>query len=413
MSIKGKYLSLQLKRNIKLCPSILIVTVITMCALAIGVFLILTNTIGTDEGQKMKVGIVGDVTDSSLGVGLTAVKNIDSSRFSIELIEMERDDAIEAIETGEIHGFMDIPDDFIDGILKGRNYPATYVVKKGAMNFGSIITGEITGTVSDLVIKSQSSIYSMQNLARDHGMKKGLGKKTEQLNMSYINFVLNRGKIYDIETVGVADNLSLGAYYICAIILIMIMLWGISCYSIFTKKDMSLSKLLASRGIKPMHQVICEYISYFAITMLMVIFFAIVCTVVIENFEIAIAEIRGADMWDVMAFVIKMIPVVLMICALHMIIYEAVPNAVGAVLLQFIVSIGLGYLSGCFYPNYFFPDSIQNMAAWLPSGVGFSYLRKCISDADILRELISMFVYCIMFIFLAGVMRKYKTTGDN
>lgn len=414
MSMRKKYFSLQLKRNIKLYPTILIVTVITMCVLALGVYLIVSETIGTEDNQKIRVGVVGNLEDTTLGVGIEAIKNIDSSRFTIEIREMSRKEAEKALLNGEIHGFMDIPDGFIEGVMRGDNYPATYVVKKGAMNFGSIITGEIADAVSDWVIKSQSSIYSMHSLARDHGITKGMGAKNRQLNMEYIGLVLSRDEIYNIETIGVADDLGIGAYYLCALIVLMLMFWGISCFSIFASKDMPLSKLLASRGIRPMHQVFCEFLSFGAITMITVSIFAAVFSIVLSNVNIVgIEEIGTPGVFDVIVFVLKMLIPVMMICSMHVFVYEAVPNSVGAVLLQFLISVGLGYLCGCFYPNYFFPESIQNMASYLPTGLGFSYLRKCLSDSDTTKELIIMCAYCIAFVTGSGFLRKYKVTGDS
>lgn len=407
------YFRSQLKRSISLYPIILLVTVITAIAMIAGVYYILSDTVGTEDNQKIKVGIVGNIDDTSLGSGIDMVKNIDSSRFSIELCRMSRQEAHRALMNDEIHGYMDIPDNFIEGIMHGENHPASYVVKKGALNFGSVITGEIATSVSDWVIKSQSSIYSMHDIAEEYSLTTGIGKKNRALNYKYIKTVTNRDKIYDIETVGVYDNLGLKAYYLCSLIMLMLMFWGISCFGIFAKKDNSFSKLLTSRGVNPFCQIISELLSFFVVTMITVVLFAVIFYVVLINYDIGITEISASGITDFIAFIVKISVLVFMVCSMHVFIYEAVPNQVGAILLQFIVTIGLGYLSGLFYPNYFFPDSIQKLASYLPAGVGFSYLGKCLNHGEPLSDLWMMVVYSAIFVLGGSIIRNYKTTGDS
>ena len=87
------YLSLQLKRQIKLLPLVLGVTLV----LFVGISTILTmliNSFNSDEDQQMfKIAITGDTDDEYISLGLAAVQTIDDTRFTLEFLELEEDEA--------------------------------------------------------------------------------------------------------------------------------------------------------------------------------------------------------------------------------------------------------------------------------------------------------------------------------
>jgi len=101
-----------------------------------------------------------------------------------------------------------------------------------------------------------------------------------------------------------------------------------------------------------------------------------------------------------------------MITIMHMAIYELIQNPVGAILALFLISIFLGYLSGCFYPNYFFPDLIQKIVLYLPVGTGFSYVRQAMTGGISILDFCIVLTYIIAFFAIAIKMRNYKITGD-
>ena len=178
---KKMFFILQLKRYLKKSPAIFGVTFITVIVLSCLVYLTLGSYANREEMQKIKVGMTGDIYDTYMGMGIYAIKNLDSSRFAVEFNEMTETQAKNALENHEISGYIDVPENFIKSVLRGKNIPAIYYIRKEAENFGSVIIGEITSTVSDLVVGTQKAIYSMQDIAADYGKNKKLGSDTKKL----------------------------------------------------------------------------------------------------------------------------------------------------------------------------------------------------------------------------------------
>ena len=126
-----------------------------------------------------------------------------------------------------------------------------------------------------------------------------------------------------------------------------------------------------------------------------------------------VPELRYAGVSHCILFIFKALPVFMMITMMQTALYELVSGTVSAILLQFLVAVGLGYISGCFYPNYFFPDFVQNLASLLPSGVGFSYLRKLMSGTLLWQDILSVLSYFTLFAAITVFIRKHRIAGDK
>ena len=124
---KGTYLNLQFKRAFKLYPSILLVTLIVVMAIAVAGIAILGSKKDDGSVVSVRTGVVGDVEGTYLGIGVEAIKKMDSSRFYIDLVNMTEEKAKKALENGEISGYVHIPDNFINDITTGEDVALRYV----------------------------------------------------------------------------------------------------------------------------------------------------------------------------------------------------------------------------------------------------------------------------------------------
>ena len=409
--MKKQYFRLQLKRIFKIFPAVLLITVITFGCLGLAGGMMLQSTLNDDSQQKFTIGLVGNIEDTFMDIGLQALQNMDSSRFYVELKPYSEEDAIRALENREIIGYLHVPKNYIQNLYQGINTPAKYVTLNGPENLGSMFSEEIVKIVSQLVVGSQTGMYTMQDFSVQYD-REDYHKNTDQLMMIYMNHILGRTESYQMKDLGIADSLSLGGYYLCGIITLFLLLWGISCNRIFSSQNSDYNKLLKISGISPTTQVVCEYTSYAIVSTLMTLLFSVIFTIVLQFVNIPIPELSNVNMFDCIFFVIRIIPVILMFTMMQYALYELIPNFIGAVLTQFLVCMLMGYLSGCFYPNYFFPDTLRSIMEALPVGLGFSYLKNLLSGDLLFTDFIWVMVYAGGFFLLAAKMRNYRITGD-
>jgi len=77
----------------------------------------------------------------------------------------------------------------------------------------------------------------------------------------------------------------------------------------------------------------------------------------------------------------KLIPAIFAITAMQFLFFELVDSVVSGVLLQFLGTMGLAYISGCLYPISFFPETIRAIAFATPPGLARSYFASLLSGA--------------------------------
>lgn len=413
---KIMYLKSQVKRAVKLYPSVLLITLITIISIALTAGVLISDSLNSTEKKKLKIGIVGDTSESYLGVGITALKEIDSSRYALEFIETDEETAAQGVRNLEFSGYIHMPDNFIKGIWKGWNIPAEYVVLNDTTGFETIIVSEIADIVSEWVIRAQGSVYGLHSLIYDcapNGQIPRLEEHIMNMNLMYIDNVLNRTNTYEKEIMGIADAISMEGYYICGIIMFFLLIWGISCNKLLIKKNAVMPRFLYARGIKTSWQIFSEYSGFFLITFITLFILSIAFGAVISNNDFGIAELESADWMSCVAFVFKIIPVIVMMTAMQMMLYELVYGTVNAISLQFFVAVALAYISGCFYPNSFFPEEVQKFAAVLPSGVGFSYMRKSMTGISVMSDLGIIALYTAAFASMTIFIRKRSMAGDK
>lgn len=409
--MQKQYFRLLIKRAFKIFPAILLVTVIVLGCLATAGGVLLKSTLTGEKQQKISIGVVGDLESSYLDIGLYALQNMDSSRFYVELVNLTEEEAKTALDERQIQGYILVPENYINNLYLGINAPAKYITLNGPKTLGAMFSEEIVKIVSELVIESQNGMYSMQDLSLVYD-DEDYYDNTNTLMLSYMNFILNRTEMYEINDLGIADSLSLGGYYVCGIATLFLLLWGVSCNRLFSSRNLSYHRLLNSSGISPTAQVLCEYGAYATITTVMLLLFAGIFGIMISFVKLPVPELLQAGVIDCLLFVIRLIPAVLMITLMQYTFYELIPNFIGALLAQFFSFLILGYLSGCLYPNFFFPDFLRNLMECLPVGLAFSFIRKTMSNELALFDFIWIIAYIGGFFTVSSLWRKYRIAGD-
>lgn len=403
------YFCVQLKRVFRILPIQLLVNLLAFTC--VGVFLVffMRDSILSSGTQKYKIGVVGDMTDSYLGFGINTLQSVDDARFVIELIGMSEEEARAAFRKGELYAFMRVPDGLVESIESGANdRPVTYVAAEGQKGIGSIVMNEITEVVSNIVTHSQSGIYGMQGILWNYGKTDDIWEATERLNIRYIDIVLSRRKLCDVEILGVANGLSTKEYYFCSILIFFILLSGINNSTLFSRKNMELTGFLKSRGIGASRQVAGEYLSYVSLMLICILEIFLVLAVVIGSGVFQIEKWEGIEVESLWGFFLRFLPVMLMLSAMQFMIYELVTGIVSSLLLQFICSISMGYLSGFFYPANFFPETLQRIGRILPTGAALRYTDGCMTGEISVLSALEVLLYMACFLGVSVFIRKSR-----
>lgn len=358
-----KYFLLQCKRMLRPVPGVLCAGAVLLVALAV-----LFGAVYAGEqadNRLLSVGMVGTADDPVLEMGLTALQTLDDSRYTVQLLAMTEEQARQALAAGEISAYVVIPEGFMDKAMHGRFMPISYVGELGAGDLVSLFKEEFTRVVGDIVMEARKGVYGLADAMADHPQRK---EQMNALAMAYVEYVLVRGQMYSLQTLGITQNVDLAGYLQCGLTVLLLLLLCLPFGAVLVGRDRSLSLLLRARGMGVWKQTVCEFGAFFCAFLLTALTVAgAVCLVP----GLSWGQLR---LWH-------LVPVAFCLSALSFLLCRFSRELISGVLLQFFLFLSMAFVSGCMYPVFFFPESVQKLTPWLPAGMAQRYLTAAMAGS--------------------------------
>lgn len=402
------YFYLQLKRVVRFLPFVLTVTAVLLSGLVLILYGALTMFANREDNLRFQVGVAGDTDSEYIRWSIAAMQTFDETRFSIDFVEMTEEQAENALRNGTISAYVVMPENFVEEAMSGNVEPITYVTTTGAEGLTDLFKKEITTLVTDMVVRSQQGAYGLGDVLRDNGLGNVAGEHMTVISLRFAELIFERGEMYAARELGVSDGLSTPEYYVCAVTIMLFMLIGLPFAVLYVKRDYAFHRLLLSRGYSCGRQVLCEYGVQ---AMAMVIQTVVIVVAVVVTVRV-VPTFAAADMAAALGdFTVRLIPVVLMISAFNLMMFELSGNMVSGLLLHFFTAVGLCYVSGCLYPVYTLPPVLQTIAGFLPTGIARQYLSTCFTWESSVGDLTGLILYTAVFYGLAWLIRSYKIKG--
>lgn len=409
MKMLGSYFGMQMKRMLRLLPVLLVAMIVTFAVLGVCAAFLLYNENNAEGKHRFRIGMVGDLSDTYLGFGISVVQTMDDSRFMVELVPMEEEEALRSFRRGELSTCVFVPDGLLDSIVYGRNDELiTYLSSEGQKGLEGILGDELADMVSVLVTRSQSAVFGMQQILRNHDRGAESMLLTDLMNLKLFDIVLNRTGLYTLEELGVSGGLSTIGYYLGAFLVFFLLLLGIHGSPLFVRRSRALPELLKSRGIGVPMQVLGEYAAYACMNLFCFAAAFTALGIVLRGGFIEVQEWRGLGAGPLRELFGMTLPVVLMLSAMQFWMYELVTGVVSSLICQFVCSISMAYLAGVFYPSNFFPEIMRKLGQLLPAGAAMRYVQGGILGELPVNAVAQVCFYLLLFLGLAVLTRDLR-----
>lgn len=403
------YFYIQFRRACRLLPAQLVMTLLGFVCLGFLAVSYLNNSIWAQERTKLKVAVVGDTSESYLGFGIQAIRVIDDSRFMIELPDMTETEAKKGLIHGDISGYIKVPEGLVESIVTGANdRKLILVTSEGQKGIIGSLAQEMSKVVSTLLTCSQSAIYGMQTILMDEKGSGSLWEATDIMNLRYLDMVVNRADLYELDILGISNGLSTKGYYLCGILIFFLQLSGIDHSPYFTRRKKESAALLASKGVGPFKQILGEYLACVFLNLCCLLEIMLFLGIVMQRGLFRIDEWEKMGMDALTGFSAGLLPVAAMLAAMQLLLYELTTGVVSGIMIQFVSSIAMGYLAGCFYPANLFPDTLKHLGAVLPTGVAMRYANGIMKGGPRIADCAGIILYMFSFLGIAVLVRKYR-----
>ena len=399
-----KYFWLQCKKLIRILPFTLVITSLLL-AIALIVFSQVSAFVKSDSEARFRIDVVGDTSSRFFNVGVTALKTLDSSRFSLDFAIVDEETARKNLIAGRSSAYIVIPKGFIKAASYGKIIPISYYTTSSTVDISALMRDEITTVVSVLLKESQKAVFGEEVLLNDNGYRVISKKEINELNLEFIGFIVDRTKMYKAEITGVSFGLNIVQHIFIGFIVIFLCFALIPISCIHMRQDNSMLKMLSASGKGAFYTVLTEYLAMLAV--LLASFFILVMGVAILNSvcDISLYLDLGLNLTEL---VVCAVPVAIMVCSLAFLVFEISGNLISAVTGYFFFSLGLCYISGCIYPLYALPQTLQKIASWLPTGVARAFISLHATGEKTSLAFCSLFLYTLVFLGLATYVRRYK-----
>jgi ABC-2 type transport system permease protein len=268
---------------------------------------------------------------------------------------------------------------------------------------------EVLKLISCILVESQNGVFGLQTLLLENGFKhKEIYEMTEETALEYVGLIINRSNAIETETIGFSDNLSFSGYMFSAVTMLLILLAGIACAPLFVRRDYSLVKLMSANRYGPCIQTAGEFVPFFATLGLVVACLSFGMMLGAGRLFSIVPELFASSISDMIVITIKFMPAIFLIISLQYLLYQMSGSIISGILIQFISSVLLGYLSGCFYPTSFFPKIIRTTSGFLPSGIAREYFSSLLTDTASLFDVFVIVSYALILFALSTLIRRHR-----
>jgi len=390
-----KYFVLQIKRVLRILPGAIAVVGILLASLVFAYYGISDLHSNSDKYTRFPIAIVGQTEDTYLELGLKAIETFDSSRYSVEILRMDEPSARKELEKGTISAYVVVPDGFMEAALRGEVLTLEYVSTAGAAGLTSIFKDEITRVIEDIVVACQKGMFGVSDVLSQNGQGSHTAQFVHDITLRYVELVLARSQVYQVQTLGIGDSLGLVEYLFSGLTVFLMLIIGVIFSGLYIKRDYSFERILMCKGMSIWVIVITELLAL----SLGILVCQIIVSAAFKALPFAQSLYDCTQMWW------RMIPVGLFAGTFGYCVFTFATNLLDGVVLHFFGCLSLCFVSGCLYPVFFFPERLQVIASYLPAGLARVCVSGCFSGANTTTECFALLGYCLLFTAASVIVR--------
>lgn len=393
ISMNLVYLKMELKRAKKRILSLYAGVALLLLLSAVIVLLASRVLYGDAVVGRVPVGVSMPEDDPLARQVVRMLSTLDSVKSVCDFEYMNREAGLEALEKGELYAVLDVPENFVQGIMNGDNIPVTVWMAKDMRIEGKIFQ-ELADAGALTLSAGQAGIYAGNELYRIYGLDEWIARLELDLNNQYMDYGLRRSVYFRHRKVEATGDVSVVQFYEISIYVLFLFMTAIpvSGYLIPWKKTMVWK--LKSAGVGIGSQIGARIAGMTVLLLLGSLPIILILT------------LTGQIPWNEMMAVVWLLSCTAA-ASMVVLLFQLAGNLLGGIMLLFFVMTGQHFLAGGVLPLVFLPPSLQKLAPWLPSSVLMDSMKMAVSGTWDYRKLAA----CIILIWvswLVSVMAERK-----
>lgn len=299
-----------------------------------------------DENRMTKM-IVGMLTGS------------DSISSVCNFIQTSEEESSELLKHDQILAAITIPAGFMNSLMSGKNYSIQISLPK-KLSIYSIILVELTKAVENILNSAQAGVYTLYDFYKEQDVLEYEKEANLALNSIYLTKALDRSSTFQTHTVSATGAVPVREYYICAGVVLLLLMLGTTFIHTLQSNSRIMNLKLYQAGIGSRHIAFGKILSV-SLALFILLSGSVLVIVLLSALNI-LSVTTGLP-----AAILNTVAVCLCAAGVIVFIISLTTGRTGGILLLFISSAVMCFISGCFVPELFLPDVLKELSNYLPS----------------------------------------------
>lgn len=394
--MKWQYLRVQLKKTVCMIPGMLGMAVMLIAVIGMTAFCAVRLQQKEALQIDAAIAVVLEGDNAMTGLLLPYVEQMESVSAYCHFEQLDRQTAMESLETGKVVAVVILPEQLLEGILDGTN-PSVEVYFQGKSGIEQFLFTRLLQSGEGLLNVAQAQIYGAYDTTKEYGRMEQLAEMEGAIDSYNLAFALDRMAVFHTISLSATGQMSLAEYYLAAALVWFFLLFGMALYPVMTPESASLRGQLARQGTGRIWQVFTRWL----------------CGLVMMLLIALLMLVAGKTIVRLTPEKLLLVCLALMMITLYVtLLYRLGGRGSMGILLIFLTSTLMSYASGAIVPKALLPEQIRLLGEKLPTGYLIPVAGQLVSDTY--RGQTGMVVaglvgYMVFFALLLLVVEKAET----
>ncbi len=390
MKLTGTLVRMEEKRTLRILPQYFLgVFLLTALIGVVVVFCALVTDKKVAE-QDMTVALVLHDNEFLRTFGLDVLESASSVEALCSFLETDEEDAVAGMKDGRYAGAILFPDHFIGTAITGHEDLHAQLYIPRVDGFSNRLIAGLADIAGGLLGKTQAGIYTSTLIAGmpEDSTEQDIDRVEYDTQNMFFDFAISRENFYAKDSASGTGNQTVVQYYVCAALVLLLLLGGISCGPLLKGDPIAFENQLALHRIGTAKLLAIRYLAVLTLfTVLYCVVFAAFFGWFFAHPESFTAVMDLSTAGEVGYWFLCGLPVLLLAAAIVVFVYTFAANQIGGILLLFLIVMIMGYASGLLAPAAYLPAKIRVLGAYLPTARMLNVMKNGMTHAVDMRLL--------------------------
>lgn len=404
MKLFGTLQKTEVKRAIRVLPQYFLgVFVLILLIGIVALFGFLSNKKETSESMTVALVLGNNEFLSTMGMQILDGAKSADGLCSFDTCDSE-DLALERLRDGTYTAVIVFPDSFVSKALYRDDAEASIYIPVMS-SFHTSLLRSLADSAGALLKDTEANITTVSVYAREQGISDSDRSTLDnEINTALGSYALAREDFFIDDTANGTGTVGTVPYYFNAAIVMLLLLGGISCGPLLAGDSRAYRDQLIHHRIGPLRQLFAKCLAVLTLfaSLYLVIFLGITAFKAVKP-DLFTSLLKLETYGEIGYWFLCGLPILFLATAMVVLIYTFAANQIGGILLLFLVTILMGYASGCIEPSAFLPLTVRNFGSHLPMTKMFNSILSGIRGEADRANIAAVFLWGLGCFFVSGL----------